>query len=61
MDLTTDGYDTATITCDYPGCGNITTTANSLYVDGCGQVCPECERIHFGGRPTWLATIEPPF
>lgn len=61
MDLTTDGYETATITCAYPGCGNVTTTANSLYVNGCGQVCPECEDTHLGGRPTWLATIEPPF
>ena len=61
MDLTTDGYETATITCAYPGCGAVTTIADSLYVDGCGQVCPECEESHFGGRPPWLGSIEPPF
>ena len=61
MDLTTDGYETATITCAYPGCDAVTTTADSLYVDGCGQICPECEDTHFGGRPPWLDDIEPPF
>jgi len=61
MDLTTSASDTATITCAYPGCANVTPAAGSLYVDGCGQVCRGCEDAHFGGRPEWLDEIEPPF
>ncbi|HUY47593.1 MAG TPA: hypothetical protein VMV92_17970 [Streptosporangiaceae bacterium] len=60
MDLTTSTYETATITCAYPGCGAVTTLADSLYIDGCGQVCPGCEEAHFP-RPAWLGQIEPPF
>ena len=50
-----------TITCAYPGCGAITTLADSVYVDGCGQICPRCDEAIFGPLPTWWDTIEPPF
>jgi hypothetical protein len=30
----------ATITCAKPSCGALTTAAESVYIDGCGQVCP---------------------
>ena len=41
MDTTTT-YPPGSITCAKPGCGNITTLAESVYVEGCGQVCPDC-------------------
>jgi hypothetical protein len=59
MDVTTSA--SATITCAYPNCGTVTTTADSLYIDGCGRVCGNCDNAHFGGSPAWLGQIEPPF
>jgi len=41
MDATTN-YPPGSITCAKPGCGNITTLAESVYVEGRGQVCPHC-------------------
>jgi hypothetical protein len=55
MDITTSAA--ATITCAKPGCGTVTTLAESGYIDGCGQVCLEC----FGPEPEWMNDIEPPF
>lgn len=46
-----------TITCAKPGCGAVTTVAESFYIDGCGQVCPACS----GYTPGWLYEIDPPF
>lgn len=46
-----------TITCAKPGCGNVTTLAESGYIDGCGQVCLSC----FGPDPEWCRDLEPPF
>jgi len=37
MDLTASASDTATITCAYPGCGNLAPAAGSRYVDGRGR------------------------
>jgi hypothetical protein len=31
-----------TITCAHPRCDAVTTLAESCYIDGCGQVCPDC-------------------
>ena len=50
-----------TITCARPGCGATTTLADSVYVDGCGQICPGCDEAIFGPLPGWWDTIEPPF
>jgi hypothetical protein len=50
-----------TITCTYPGCGTSTTLAESTYVDGCGQICLECDEAIFGPPPSWWDKIEPPF
>jgi len=47
----------ATITCAKPGCGALTTVEESVYIDGCGQVCPRCA----GPDPAWMHDIEPPF
>ncbi len=55
MDTTTSP--TTTITCAKPGCGTVTTLAESGYIDGCGQVCLEC----FGPEPEWAVGLEPPF
>ena len=55
MDVTTSP--STTITCAKPGCGTVTTLAASGYIDGCGQVCPEC----FGPEPEWLTGVEPLF
>jgi hypothetical protein len=61
MNPTTSTPATATITCAYPGCGTVTPRAGSRYIDGCGQICPGCHDLHFGGSPAWMDTIEPPF
>ena len=53
MDVTTTS---TTITCATPGCGAVTTVAESGYTDGCGQVCLGC----FGPDPEWLNDIELP-
>ena len=58
MNLTSS---TETITCAYPGCGTSTTLAESTYVDGCGQICLECDEAIFGPLPSWWDKIEPPF
>ena len=42
MDATTSPP--GSITCAKPGCGNVTTLAESVYVEGCGQVCPGLRR-----------------
>jgi hypothetical protein len=55
MDTTTNPV--GSITCAKPGCGNITTLAESTYVDGCGQVCSHCA----GPLPTWWNDVVPPF
>ncbi len=57
MDATTPTPSADTITCARPGCGAVTTVAESGYIDGCGQVCLEC----FGPEPEWTAGLEPPF
>lgn len=46
-----------TITCAKPGCGKLTTAAESIYIDGCGPVCPACTTP----LPEWAYDIEPPF
>lgn len=56
MDVTTTPT-TSTITCAKPGCGAVTTFADSTYIDGCGQVCPACA----GPVLAWLGDIDPPF
>ncbi len=56
MDATTTSP-SATITCAKPGCGALTTVAESVFIDGCGQVCPRCA----GPVPAWMDDIEPPF
>ena len=56
MDATTS-HPPGSITCANPGCGNITTLAESVYVEGCGQVCPDCA----GTLPAWWNDIDPPF
>ena len=61
MDLTTSATAAETITCAYPGCGRVAPLAESTYVDGCGQICRDCELAMFGPRPEWWDTIEPPF
>lgn len=48
-----------TITCARPGCGATTTLADSVYVDGCGQICPECDEVIFGPLPEWWNEIVP--
>jgi hypothetical protein len=55
MDATTSS--SGTITCAKPACGALTTAAESVYIDGCGQVCTGCA----GPVPAWLLDIEPPF
>jgi hypothetical protein len=55
MDTTTSPP--GSITCAKPGCGNTTTLVESVYVEGCGQVCPDCA----GPLPAWWDDIEPPF
>ena len=59
MDATTALTDAQiTIICAHPRCGGTTTLAESTYIDGCGQVCPECA----GPRPEWWdEDFEPPF
>jgi hypothetical protein len=49
------------ITCARPGCGALTTAAESTYVDGCGQICPPCDEAIYGPRPEWSDTIRPPY
>jgi len=55
MTATTSSADT--ITCARPRCGNPTTPADSVYIDGCGQVCPGCA----GPDPDWINDIELPY
>jgi hypothetical protein len=55
MDDTTSPSET--ITCAKPNCDNRTTLAESTYIDGCGQVCPDCA----GPVPEWRYDIELPF
>ena len=50
-----------TITCARPGCGAVTSLEDSVYVDGCGQICLECDEVLFGPCPLWWADVEPPF
>ena len=50
-----------TITCARPGCGSVATLADSVYVDGCGQICSGCDEALFGPVPSWWDKIEPPF
>jgi hypothetical protein len=50
-------FATDTSTCAMPGCQTVITLAESLYIDGCGQVCDDCA----GPRPAWLDDIEVPF
>jgi hypothetical protein len=50
-----------TITCARPGCDATTTLADSVYVDGCGQICPGCDEVLFGPLPEWWNEIVPPF
>ena len=57
MDAATTIFPSATITCAKPGCGALTTVEESVYIDGCGQVCPRCA----GPDPAWMAGIKPPF
>jgi hypothetical protein len=57
MDLTTTSFAPSTITCAKPGCETVTTLAESGYIEGCGQVCPEC----FGVLPEDLEDLDPPF
>ncbi len=52
MDATTSP--TGTITC--PGCGALTTLADSTYIDGLGQLCPNCDTR----LPEGLADLGPP-
>jgi hypothetical protein len=40
-----------------PGRGALTTLAESVYIDGCGQVCPRCT----SPLPEWAYDLEPPF
>jgi len=60
MDPITSAAETTTNTCAYPGCGNVITGTRSLYVDGCGHICRDCEDTHFP-VPEWFGQIEPPF
>jgi hypothetical protein len=53
--MDTTSISEGTITCAKPGCGNRTTFAESVYIDGCGQVCPACD------PPSAVCDIEPPF
>jgi len=55
MDVTTTP--TTVVTCAKPGCGLQTTPTESVYVDGCGEVCPGCA----GPLPEWWNDVEPPF
>ena len=55
MDVTTAS--STVISCARPGCDARTMMAESVYVDGCGQVCPGCA----GPLPEWWDDIEPPF
>jgi len=55
MDATTSPSDT--ITCAKPGCGTLTTLADSTYIDGLGQVCPSCTTP----LPEGLEDLDPPF
>jgi hypothetical protein len=57
MDTTSPSDLSGIITCAKPGCGNVTTLAESGYIDGCGQVCLSC----FGPDPEWCRDLEPPF
>ena len=41
------------------GCGAITTLADSIYVDGCGQICRECDEAIFGPLPSWWDRSSP--
>ncbi len=45
------------ITCAMPCCGNPTSLTESIYIDGCGQVCPD----YAGPDPDWFNDIEPPY
>jgi len=45
------------ITCAKPSCGNPAPWDESVYIDGCGLVCPDCA----GPDPTWINDIEPPY
>jgi hypothetical protein len=47
----------ATITCAKVACGARTTLAESVYIDGCGQVCTRCA----GPLPPRWYHLEPPF
>ncbi len=40
-----------------PDCGALTTLAESIYIDGCGQVLPRCT----SPLPEWAHDLEPPF
>jgi hypothetical protein len=49
--------ESSSITCAKPSCDRLVALADSVYVDGCGQVCSECD----GSDAEWLSDIEPPF
>jgi hypothetical protein len=46
-----------TVTCAKPSCGNPAPSDESVYIDGCGQVCPDCA----SPQPDWINDIEPPY
>ena len=49
-----------TITCAKAGCGATTTLADSVYVDGCGQICPGCDEAIFGPLPGLVGRCRAP-
>ena len=50
-----------TLTCARPDCRADIVRADSIYVDGCGQICPACDEDLFGPCPPWWDEVEPPF
>jgi hypothetical protein len=55
MDATTSPSGTGT--CAKPACSNPLVLDESLYIDGCGFICRQCE----GPLPGWWFEVEPPF
>lgn len=49
-----------TFTCSYPGCGFTNTVAESIYIEGYGQICRRCDEATHGPRPEYW-DLEPPF
>ena len=57
----TSAFASDTSTCAKPGCQTVITLAESLYIDGCGQVCPACDPVPDDLAELMASGFQPPY